>query len=926
MEKPDASLPPKDEGELAQATEPVQAKLEPSSAQQQVVPKEKKVKKCCHKHGKKKPKKTTAASSSDSSSDSSDSESESESEESEAAEDSEDESSETDEEERERQKRKEKKKKRARKAAQEKSRSRRKAKGKKRAPVSDSESETSSEAEDSSADDEASSEDEKPRRSKRKTKRITKRRSRKVETDSENESDAESEDEGGSRKKSRKSQKSKRKSRKNKSKKIKGSVNIFKRLDQLWDTNTHDWKVTESADVVDEESHADCAFAVRRKFDWDNKYEATFIDINSKPLRDALAIVFEGVNGISLVEETPALDPNMLFLYYDETKKLMKKFKVEAKDLKKKKKKKLPLLKALHLKLLLKYIDEDYTDVRKRLHPMLESGQISFDLLWALFKPNSIAYTTTYGSTEVPRAFKIESAAKESSFMRGTWYSVTGRYLEFDGEIFGIGTTYVDVDQWKGSKKVTSLPCYPLKYHKTEAATRKQLIERGRKFVSLAGQHHMCMSGLAFYKRKKAIVKVNITSGRVMISPALFRRINPNYPISQIKRRTDEDDDSDDECSDSDCCCHGAADSDDEGNPAPPAAPLGNEEVPEKTVRRFIKDPKTGKWEMVTFTVDADGEVVMPSEKLEAEGEEKQEFTDEELLIAGPVVLGFAFSEKLWLEMSLEGIDDIKWQPEAFDSLVLSTPTHKAVMRALVEMNRDQLQENKNIQDVVQKKGAGLIAVLHGPPGTGKTLTAEGIAELLECPLYQVSAGELGTDPRTLEAELNKLLDITHSWNAILLLDEADVFLEQRVASDIHRNALVSIFLRLLEYHQGILMMTTNRVETFDEAFQSRIHIALRYSELSPKARKAIWTTFLTKAHEKDNSAVFKDEDYDALSRRTLNGRQIKNTVRTAISLACSRKQSLDMATLKEVLEVQADFERDLKGGTGYKDAMASYF
>lgn len=136
----------------------------------------------------------------------------------------------------------------------------------------------------------------------------------------------------------------------------------------------------------------------------------------------------------------------------------------------------------------------------------------------------------------------------------------------------------------------------------------------------------------------------------------------------------------------------------------------------------------------------------------------------------------------------------------------------------------------ESIDDVIQGKGRGLVgtwytsqlrktpltlfeAVLHGPPGTGKTLTAEGISELLKCPLYMVSAGELGTDSRYLENELQKILDICHAWGAILLLDEADVFLEKRNMHDIHRNALVSIFLRQLEYFQGILFLTTNRVE-----------------------------------------------------------------------------------------------------------------
>lgn len=64
----------------------------------------------------------------------------------------------------------------------------------------------------------------------------------------------------------------------------------------------------------------------------------------------------------------------------------------------------------------------------------------------------------------------------------------------------------------------------------------------------------------------------------------------------------------------------------------------------------------------------------------------------------------------------------------------------------------------------------------------------------------------------------------------------------QREVRDVGRNALVSIFLRILEYFQGILFLTTNRVTTFDEAFQSRIHIGFRYGKLEMKAKKGIWS------------------------------------------------------------------------------------
>lgn len=78
-----------------------------------------------------------------------------------------------------------------------------------------------------------------------------------------------------------------------------------------------------------------------------------------------------------------------------------------------------------------------------------------------------------------------------------------------------------------------------------------------------------------------------------------------------------------------------------------------------------------------------------------------------------------------------------------------------------------------------------------------------------------VSAGELGTDSRYLESELQKILDICHTWGAILLLDEADVFLEKRSMHDIHRNALVGVFLRQLEYFMVSVTWPANWRITF---------------------------------------------------------------------------------------------------------------
>ena len=89
-----------------------------------------------------------------------------------------------------------------------------------------------------------------------------------------------------------------------------------------------------------------------------------------------------------------------------------------------------------------------------------------------------------------------------------------------------------------------------------------------------------------------------------------------------------------------------------------------------------------------------------------------------------------------------------------------------------------------------------MIILLDGPPGVGKTLTAESVAETMKAPLYTMSAGELGTHSDRVERKLSDVLEMATMWNAILLIDEADVFMEQRSPQDLERNELVSIFLR----------------------------------------------------------------------------------------------------------------------------------
>lgn len=206
-------------------------------------------------------------------------------------------------------------------------------------------------------------------------------------------------------------------------------------------------------------------------------------------------------------------------------------------------------------------------------------------------------------------------------------------------------------------------------------------------------------------------------------------------------------------------------------------------------------------------------------------------------------------------------------------------------------------------------------------------------------PLYVVGAGELGTVANVLDTQLTRIFNLAATWEALVLIDEADVFLEERSLHEIARNAMVAVFLRQLEYvvwqqlialaaddqhryFRGILFLTTNRVRTFDEAFQSRIHVSLLYPDLSPDAKRKIWIAMLNKVKPRKQNktataAASASGKYAGLTRshlyelgeKKVNGRQIKNVVRTACAIASSKKEDVSYKHLIQVLNMIDQFD-----------------
>ena len=168
--------------------------------------------------------------------------------------------------------------------------------------------------------------------------------------------------------------------------------------------------------------------------------------------------------------------------------------------------------------------------------------------------------------------------------------------------------------------------------------------------------------------------------------------------------------------------------------------------------------------------------------------DERDALTEEDLMICCRLIPGFCLYDKRWCMFSVDLISPVTFNDDAFDKLLLPK-NHKELVHALVKNHGVD-----GYDDLIKGKSRGLVVVLHGEPGVGKTFTAESIADDagVQRPLYVLNSGELGVTPESVEANLNSALTLATTWKAIVLIDEADVFLEQRTSHDLTRNCLVS--------------------------------------------------------------------------------------------------------------------------------------
>jgi SpoVK/Ycf46/Vps4 family AAA+-type ATPase len=211
--------------------------------------------------------------------------------------------------------------------------------------------------------------------------------------------------------------------------------------------------------------------------------------------------------------------------------------------------------------------------------------------------------------------------------------------------------------------------------------------------------------------------------------------------------------------------------------------------------------------------------------------------------------------------------------------------------------------------------------------------------------LLPSTIGELNRESSAymFEIKLQKLLEYATTWKAVLLLDEADVFLEARDSASSHgnllsadRNSLVAggllpllilhtqistteltlsapnkVFLKHLEFFSGIVFLTTNRIKAFDPAMKSRIHLAVGYESPESDLRAQLWRSFL---HRIPADELDLDEDnlLAEIVGDKLNGREIAYAVHCATTLARASNVPLRMEHVFTIVRVRREFEKSL--------------
>ncbi len=552
--------------------------------------------------------------------------------------------------------------------------------------------------------------------------------------------------------------------------------------------------------------------------------------------------------------------------------------------------------------LLLKLLDEIFAEVRAKRRHLGDSGLVSFNHAWTFFARDSVVISHASNCSLLSKVVDTEYVKKTSSSLV---LRIRVKVLRFNGEAFEWERQELEIAQFTGNRPMTELRHYPLEFHPDARDVEAKMTARGLRVLDYQGLSYVLYTGIGIYQEGQKMEKHNV-NGRILIDVV-------GYKKHHLAQGTRPEQDPEIERNVVAGTGRKADLSFMHGVPVQTLATVGR--------NRFAQELVAEMGRMASANA-APVEKPSPEKRL---GEAEQKANREAMLakpadlkFISPLIEGYALKNKKWMSFYVDDIRPMEYNDQAYDHLVYDEQ-QKDLVLSFVEHHGTT---NVEVEDVIMGKGNGLIILLSGPPGTGKTLTAEAVADRTHRPLFYLQAEDLGMVAASLGANLKKVFEMATEWNAVVLLDEADVFMAQRHPQDIVRNELVSIFLRELEYFQGIIFLTTNLYDTIDSAFRSRVSLHLLFRSLSSEARLSVWQKFLDRlpkaalaepgaeewADEAADGAAdgggFDNEDLEELAAWNLNGREIKTAVKM-VKLWCDQKgYEITLARLENAIKV----------------------
>ena len=245
-------------------------------------------------------------------------------------------------------------------------------------------------------------------------------------------------------------------------------------------------KVVESKAAKEETEVAEFAMTSTKTYSRDGSLESRDLEIYSPHIRTAFRNVIKSYPGVSLWADTIMIRglPKCIFHYRKEL--------AEYRDTMEDK------VQSLHVTLALRFMETTLREKIKSYEALVESSasepSIEFEDLWMIFRPGEYVCMKTLGSQRVMR---FESMRRISGFGSDEW-NIYATYVTHDGVTFGYKEVMHKVDSFEGAKPIRNLVVYPVSFCLDPDELCDRMVERGRKFMALRGNHHRAYDGLAF--------------------------------------------------------------------------------------------------------------------------------------------------------------------------------------------------------------------------------------------------------------------------------------------------------------------------------------------------------------------------------------------------------------------------------------------